>query len=223
MPLKRMTAKKVRIFDIMNGTWVKKEGMEPSYGDQLSRVRIIGTVVSKFIAEDNNFASITVDDGTDTLRAKTFKTAKPIDVIELGNLVEIIAKVREYNEEVYVIPEIVMKIEDPNLEILRKIEIYSDLKKRGVSMETKIEITKPAPMQPASPPPQQTNEEPKKEEGDDLRRQVMEKIEGSTDGISYTDITSSMSANEEDIESVINDLLSEGICYEPTPGKIRKI
>ena len=109
MPIKRMTAKKVRIYNIINGQWVKKEGMEPSYvqttyGDQLSRVRVMGTIVSKFVAEDGNFASITVDDATDTIRAKTFKTVKPLDNAELGDIVDVIGKVREYNEEIYMIP-----------------------------------------------------------------------------------------------------------------------
>ena len=136
MPIQRMTAKKVRIYDIINGKWVKKEGMEPSYvetnyGDQLSRVRIMGTIVSKFIAEDGNFASITVDDATDTIRAKTFKTIKPVDTVEIGDIVDVIGKVREYNEEIYLIPEIILKMTDPNMELLRKLEVKASLKNFG--------------------------------------------------------------------------------------------
>jgi len=220
MPIKRMTAKKVRIYNIINGQWVKKEGMEPSYvqttyGDQLSRVRVMGTIVSKFVAEDGNFASITVDDATDTIRAKTFKTVKPLDNAELGDIVDVIGKVREYNEEIYMIPEIVLKITDPNTELLRKAEVGAELKRMG-------EPAKAAPVQkPANPVQEEAEDKPSEKE--DLRKKVIEKIEASAEGIGYSEIMSSISEPEEQVEAVINDLLAEGICYEPTPGKIRKI
>lgn len=219
MPIQRMTAKKVRIYDVINGKWVKKEGMEPSYietsyGDQLSRVRIMGTIVSKFLAEDGNFASITVDDATDTIRAKTFKTVKPLDAAEVGDIVDVVGKVREYNEEIYIIPEIVLKIRNPNMELLRKLEIMTQLKKHG-SIKQKVVASAPAPEE------QEEKVEPAEKE--DLRKKVLEKIEASVEGISYSEVIGGMSAPEEEVESVINDLLAEGICYEPTPGKIRKI
>ncbi len=207
MPIQRMTAKKVKIQDITSGKWVKKEGMEPSYietnyGDQLSRVRIMGTVVSKFVSEDENFASITIDDASDTIRAKTFKTTKPINNVEVGDIVDVVGKIREYNEEIYIIPEIVTKITDPNMELLRRLEIAEDMKGRE-------NITK--------------KPEVKKEENEDLRKQILDLIETNTEGIAYSEIMNSVSGTEEEIEAVINDLLAEGICYEPTPGKIRKI
>jgi RPA family protein len=203
-----MTARKVRISDVMNGKWIKKEGMEPSYietgqGEHLSRVRILGTVVSKFVSEDANFASITVDDSTETIRAKTFKTAKPLDMINIGEIVDLVGKIREYNEEFYIIPEIVTKVTDPNMELLRRLEMTLDSKKAGPG-EKKAG--------PAAA-----------EEGENLRRKVLEKIESGPAGVSFSEIMTSVAAPEEDIEAVINDLLSEGICYEPTPGKIRKI
>src|SRR4030042_1159421 len=128
MPMERMTARKTSIADITNGRWVKNEGLEPSFvvsqsGEQISRARIMGTVVSKFVSEDENFASITIDDSTDTIRAKTFKTAKPLDVIQVGDIVDLIGKEREYNAEIYMMPEIVRKVTDPNVEVLRRAEL----------------------------------------------------------------------------------------------------
>jgi len=196
--------------------------MEPSYvvtgyGDQLSRVRVMGTIVSKFVAEDGNFASITVDDATDTIRAKVFKTVKPIDTAEIGDIVDVTGKVREYNDEIYMIPEIVLKITDPNLELLRKLEVKAELKRFG-SGESKPEAT-----QAQTSDQEKETEAEKVSDKEDLRKQVLDKIEASTEGIGYSEIMSSMSEPEEQVESVINVLLAEGICYEPTPGKIRKI
>lgn len=161
----------------------------------MARARILATVVAKFIAEDENFASITLDDGTDTIRAKTFKTAKPIDSAEIGDIVDVIGKVKEWNEEIYIIPEIVHKIDNPNLELLRKLELS----------------TKPKSSQPT------------KEEKEDIRGKIIEIIEKEKDGISYDDLIKQAGGNETDVEKVVNDILAEGICYEPTPGKIKKI
>jgi RPA family protein len=210
MAIRRMTALKVRTSDIINGKWVKQEGMEPSFvktssGVEISRARIMGTIVSKFVSDDGNFASITLDDSTETIRAKTFKTVKPLDTVEVGNTVDLIGKVREYNGEIYLIPEVVVKVADPNMEILRKVEIMKHSGAETVSANEEAEKAD------------------KKEGSDSLRMEIIKVIEQSGKGVSYNEIMKSIKAPEEDIEAIVNELLSEGICYEPTPGKIRKI
>ena len=203
MPLERLTAKKVRIADITNGEWVKKEGMEPSfiltnYKERISRARVLGTVVAKFMREDGNFGSITIDDGSDTIRAKTFKTVKPVEGIEIGNVIDIVGKIREYNGEVYVMPEVLLRVENPNLELLRALEIHKKLRDfesgaRGEPVDVK----------------------------EDVRKEILTLM--GEKSISYNDILKKVDASEKDIEYVINELLSEGICYEPKPGMLKKI
>jgi len=68
----RGCAIKTDIKSIVGGRFIKEEGFTPSYilspsGMKLSRVRIMGTVVSKFISIDQKFGSITIDDGTGKL------------------------------------------------------------------------------------------------------------------------------------------------------------
>ena len=194
--IERQTARKVSISQLTRGKWVKNSGMEPSYivteeGERVARARILGTVVGKFVAEDEGFASVTVDDHTDTIRAKTFKTAKPLDSLAVGEVVDLIGKMKEWNGEVYVMPEIVRKIEDPNIELLRKVEIAS---KAG-----------------------------RGEKAEDLREKILGIISAEMEGISYDSLIKKSGAAETDVERVVNEILDEGICYEPTPGKIKKI
>lgn len=236
MPIQRMTAKKVRISDIVKGRWEKKEGMVPSFvvtpdGEEVSRARIMGTVVSVFIAEDGNFASLTIDDATETIRAKTFKTTKPVDSFGVGNMVDVIGKVREYNGEIYIIPEIVTRIEDPNFELLRKLEISikagdrkTDSSKEGSgdgdSGETGMKgSAKTKDRESKTGKAGNTG----KDARGDLKREVIRFIESGSDGVEYGKILEKIKAKEADIESVVNEILAEGICYEPTPGKIKKI
>jgi len=215
MPVQRMTAKKVRISDLINGEWVKKEGMEPSFvvtpnGEEVSRARVMGTIVSRFLAEDGNFASLTIDDATETIRAKTFKTTKPVDDFEVGNLVDVVGKVREYVGEIYLIPEIIRKIEDPNWELLRKLEMVKKPKETAKEREEEAKEEEP---------------EKKEKEGDksELKREILKFIGSSEDGVEYGKILENVKGKESEIESIVNEILAEGICYEPTPGKIKKI
>jgi RPA family protein len=215
-----MTARKVLISELMTGQWVKKEGMEPSFvttknGENISRARILATVISKFQAEDGNFGSITLDDSSDTIRAKTFKTVEPISDLEIGSIVDVTGKVREYNEEIYIIPEVIRNVNDPNFELLRKLEIarrLADIKsgKAKPNINTEAEAAMEAP-------------EAGEDDKETLRKKVLTMIESNPDGVNYNEISEGMSAKETELESVINDLLAEGICFEPTPGKIKKI
>ncbi|RLJ06383.1 MAG: hypothetical protein DRP18_00975 [Candidatus Aenigmatarchaeota archaeon] len=204
MPVERMTALKLKIADITNGEWVRKEGLEPSYvvtpsGEHVSRARILGTVVAKFVADDENFATATIDDGTDTIRAKTFKTLKPLDSVDIGDIVDVIGKVREYAGEIYIIPETVAKITDPNFELLRELELLKKSKTSPVQNKEK-EIDKT-----------------------DVKKELLKLLEKHSEGITYAEILEKMKLPEETLEPVINEVLAEGICYEPVPGKLKKI
>lgn len=207
MVIERMTAKKVRLSDLIGGEWIKKEGMEPSFvltknGEKVSRARIMATVVSKFMSEDGNFGSITLDDATDTIRVKCFKEMGPIAGVEVGDIVDVVGKVREYAEEIYLMPEAVFKVENPNWELLRRLELLK--KASAPAAEGKVA-------------------EAAESDVEKLRKGVLGIIESSKDGITYADVLKKASGKEEMVEAVINDLLAEGICYEPTPGKIMKI
>jgi hypothetical protein len=64
---------------------------------------------------------------------------------------------------------------------------------------------------------------PPKEKVQDLRARMIALLRESKDGLEYSQLIEKTGVSENQAEPVINDLLSEGICYEPTPGKIRKI
>ena len=233
--IERQTARKVRIWDIMNGSFIRKEGFEPSIvktrtGEEISRARILGTVVSKFIADDGNYASVTIDDGSDTIRLKVFKTTKPLDSLEPGDLVDVIGKVREYEGEVYIIPEITAKVTDPNFELLRRLElIHKAMENKKVKeIVEKNKDKKPEELKKELEDKGLSGgfaeqEEGKENEDKTLKKQILKIIEDSGDGIVYSELMKQVEGKETDIESAIDELLNEGICYEPSPGKIRKI
>lgn len=200
---KRSPAIKVRIADINQGAW-KEKFLELRTGEQVSRARIMGTVATKFISEDGNFANITLDDSTDTVRAKTWDNIKILEKVKIGDIVDLIGKARIYNEEIYIVPEIVRKIEDPNFELLRRLEL---IKKYG----------------PFNSSAKQEGKTENTGEEMDLKKQILTLIDESKEGVSYIQILEKTKAPQAEVEHVINDLLGGGLCYEPSPGVIKKI
>jgi RPA family protein len=102
----RLVAKKMDIKSLYTGQYTVQEGFNPNYieinGERISRVRVLATVIDKFLSEDGNYGTITLDDSTDTIRAKAFQDLRIIEPIEKGDVVEVVGKIREYNEERYI-------------------------------------------------------------------------------------------------------------------------
>ena len=64
------------------------------------------------------------DDGSGVIRVKIFKEeVKKFANFEKGDCVDIIGRVREYEGENYIVPEIIVRVDDPNYEFLRRIEL----------------------------------------------------------------------------------------------------
>ena len=124
----RHIANRVWISDLYNGKFVEKESeLDSSYvlldNKKISRAYIIATVIQKFENEDMSYASITIDDGSSDIRIKAWKN--DIDLISnsmIGDLILVVAKVKKYNDEIYLVPEIIKKI-DPNWELVHKISL----------------------------------------------------------------------------------------------------
>ncbi len=244
---KRMTARKVRIADISKGVFKPASGMVSGYvitpyGMKVSRARILATVVGKFVSEDKNFASATLDDGTETIRAKAFGSTKFFDSVEIGDIADIIGKVREYSDEIYITPEIVVKITDPNFESLRRLELLkqrADWKKKIAAVSEAVEkdgapekvieavkndvnaddaesilefLSGPAPV------------EEKKDDSAAVKSTVLAIITelDKGEGVTYSELMAKANVDEKTFDKVVNDLLEEGTCYEPKPGQLKK-
>ncbi|MEM5773317.1 MAG: OB-fold nucleic acid binding domain-containing protein [Candidatus Aenigmatarchaeota archaeon] len=244
MEKKRSVAKKLRIFDINNGVFFHGNRIEmmPSYlitpfGEKVSRVNIVAVVTDIFISEDESYGNLTLDDGTGNLRAKFFgKSVELIRDISKGDLVLTVGKLKEYNGEVYVNAEIARKIEDPNFESLRKLEILKDLisKKKMLEEiknlishlseeELKKHVKEKYGMDEESL--NVVRENLKVVEEIDYKPKILEII-GSIDkgdGVEISKIFEIVDLPERVIENAISELLNSGDIFEPRPGILKKV
>ena len=121
----RIVAIRADIADIVNGSYGVENGsrvISPD-GVELRRVLLVGNIVDK-VTGSNNFASITIDDGTEVIRVKTWDEGEA-DMLRrvTGNyLAIIIGRVNEYQDEVYIKPEIIREVDDANILTLHKLE-----------------------------------------------------------------------------------------------------
>ncbi len=231
----RQTAYKTWISNINNGSYKTEENTGSSYiesnNTKISRVNIIGTIVNHFISEDSNYGFITIDDNSSTIRVKVFREdVNSIKNLKIGDIVLVIGRLRKYNDELYINHEIVKVIDNPNWELLRKLEL---LKTYGQpKLGQVIEVIENNPIQNAQKieTPKITQQVLVEEEliEDEItetsRQKVLTIIERyNEEGANINDIITESQLEKKEIEIVIQELLKEGEIYESRPGILRSI
>jgi len=132
-PQKRQIACKARIADLINGKYVKEEGWTPNYiitkqGKHISRINLIGTIISKGDS-GQDYQSLIIDDGSGNISLRAFEKNEAINNTEIGDVIIVIGRPREYSSEKYIVPEIIKKINNNKWINVRKIELeIEDLK-----------------------------------------------------------------------------------------------
>ncbi len=252
---KRSTAAKLAIQDIQDGELIANERGNvvgvTTYLGQISRVNIIATVVDRYTTPQERldqggkkFAAITLDDGTGVIRVMMWdeQSAKLAD-IRVGDLVLAVGKVRSFQGEAYINGEIIRKLEDPNWETIRLLELANSRREPHM-LEGQVETTSldlAASEEPPQPSKQMdlepgvwhnataTLDRRVEEEGPvpspELRRLVIQTIEkyDSEGGARFEQILDATGgAEEEVVEQVLIDLLSEGLVYEPEIHRYKK-
>ena len=197
---KRNVAFKLRIGDILKGVPMMDEGkfLFLELGDKrVVRVNILANCVDKFVqdGDEKKFATLTIDDASGQLKLKAFgEDIEPLKGIVQGDTLQIIGNMREWNGEMYILPEVVKKVDSRWL-LVRKLEIQNARK-----------------------------DLPDAEKGDSsLKDGIMVKIkEAESEGGTDVDtLIMDVEASPDAINAEIKKLLEEGLVYEPRPGRLR--
>lgn len=193
---KRQTAYKIKVGDIFKAKPILdgERLLFVELGDKkLSRINIVANIIEKFSSDEKQFISFTIDDASAQIKLKAFGD----DVIrfanvEQGDTVMVIGMIRSYNNEIYIIPEII-KTKDPRYLMVRKLE---------------LEKNKPAEL------------DPKKITA--IADQILEKIKSSEpEGISSEKLILELKESSELVNQEIRKSLEQGIIFEPRPGVFR--
>ncbi len=228
--MERETAVKLEVRDVVEGSFVRSGSKEANYvltkqGVRAGRVRLMGLVVSKFVSEDGKFASVTVDDGTATIAVRAFREVEPLMKLSVGDTADVIGKPREYEGEVYVLAECVWRVDDPNWELVRKLEIAIQKHSLPEQAEESTVMEQEATEEPVEESIEVVEEEVPENGEADPKMLVLNLIEELDDGegVKYITLLQESGLEESVLESVLNELLGDGEIYEPKIGRFRRV
>jgi len=210
--IQRQVARKVWIQDLYSGQYIKQEGWNPNYvliGEtEISRVNILSTVVGKFISEDENYGTLTLDDGTETIRVKAFgPDVNKIKKVKIGDIVRFIGKVKKYENELYLSPEVIRKITDPNWVIVQRMELGEP----KIIERKEIQVSK------------EVAEEVIKEEDESITKTILDYIRKNDkgEGVDVEKIIEFSKLEVEEAKNILIGLLKSGELFEPRKGKLK--
>jgi len=120
----RGTAYKVSIKDLINSQHTKEN--ENNYfvinNNKISRVNLLATIIAMPV-KYSTYSQTLVDDGSGRIIIRNFDNLDFFKDLEIGDMILVIGKPREYNNEKYIIGEIIKKLENSKWFELRKREL----------------------------------------------------------------------------------------------------
>jgi len=199
---KRNVAHKIRIGELFLGKPIfdqEKFSFLELGEKRIIRVNLIGNIVDKFESSgENKYLFFTLDDGSGQIKIKVFgEDVEKFRKVNQGQTVVVIGLLRNWNDEVYLNPEIIREMNTKYL-LIRKLELEKDRSKKFPEIKKKEIIA--------------------------LKDDILEKIKASEKegGIDQEKIILDFrEVPSEIINSEIKRLLEEGIIFEPRPGKLR--
>ncbi|MEA3329216.1 MAG: OB-fold nucleic acid binding domain-containing protein [Nanoarchaeota archaeon] len=193
---KRQTAYKIKIGDVARGRPIF-EGERFSAVEledkRIVRVNIVANIIERYLSDDKNYLSLTIDDASGQIRIKVFKEdIARFESLGQGDTVMVMGLLRSYNNEIYINPEIITQ-KDPRYLLVRKLEFERNSPKL-VDNETVLAVAD----------------------------KVIQKIKSAEpDGIAGDKLIVDVGESGELINQEIRKALEQGVIYEPRPGVYR--
>ncbi|UZE94094.1 MAG: hypothetical protein IB618_00765 [Candidatus Pacearchaeota archaeon] len=219
---------------------------------EINRINLIANVIDTFRSNEKNYITLTLDDGTGQIRVRAFSdNIKLLENNQPGDTILIIGTLRYFNNEIYILPEIVKQLNVKWL-LVRKLELEKEYGELYKNLEQPTQLQ----AQPKSEPVPQPNPEPipspeisktttqqepviekpeikeekietteqKQDKELGVREKIIEIINAAEaeEGVNIDKIIMQLNSYKvEEINNKITELLEEGTIYEPKPGRLR--
>jgi RPA family protein len=225
---KRQTAYKFWIKDLAGAeAQVNNGGMLffKVKGQDAVRVNILAAAIHKYVSENGNYVFVTLDDGSGQIRLKAWnEDTEILSKIDVGDPVMAIGKLGLNNNEIFVRPEAVKIVEDKDWEKVRKLELN---KLFGQPEGEKTVVQEEAPTEEVKVEEESIviEEEVVSDTSNfNMREKIVSAIESApSEGMEEGELMKVVGGKEEDVEKVVQDLLSEGEIFQPKKGFLKLI
>ena len=238
----RQVAVKILIKGIFQAEYVQEKDEDKSNylltskSEKIYRVNLIAIVVDK--EKIGSITNLLVDDGTSEMIVRSFEENKHVEELDIGDAVLVIGKIRIYNKEKYLAPEIIKKTSPDWLKI-RFLELQSNkndqiiddemynlvekVKKNDVKVIKKVEVV----IQDEINKVNKISEEVKFGEDEDLSLSLLpaEKIIklikelDKGEGVLIEEIIEK--SDLEKTEQLLEIMIKKGDIFQNNPGKIK--
>jgi RPA family protein len=203
----RHTAQKVLVSDLIQGSFVNENEQNMNYlltttNQKIHRLNLMAIVVHK--EEIGTMTNFIIEDGSGKITIRLFEQMK--QEINIGSVIQIIGKLRVFNDEKYISPEILKTIDSKWITVRTK-----ELKPQII--ETK-EVVKETPADEEVVEPI--------EEGGVLPSQKIAKIIKELDkgdGVLIEEVIEKSSIDQ--TEKIIEKMLENGDIFQNHPGKVK--
>jgi RPA family protein len=212
---------------------------DPNYLDagcmKISRVALTGVVVGN--KTENGSPAITIDDKSSTIEVREYVDPSKegpilLNELDVGNLIKVIGKVKEFGGQRYVQAEIVKKTTADWLKFsqvkARITELDLKIKNKGKPVAQAQSQTQQAQPTSSTTQPQQAENAEEEQIMDAPLERIVNKAEiickiieeeDKGTGVLIKDIVEK--SNMDDCEKIINNLLENGDIFMVQPGKVK--
>ena len=211
----RAVAVRTTVGEIVAGTYVQEENQNyvlTVRQEKLLRVNVLAIVLGK--EEAGTIMTILLDDGTGQIALRSFEQNKSIAAVQAGDIIMILGKIRMYNQEKYLSPEIVRKVPPAWLKV-RKEELRELFEKTPPPERGAELISSEGQMKPDNSLPHDFL--PHDFPGQKIRQLITELDQGQ--GALMEDLLERSALPE--TEARLKKMLEEGEIFQNLPGRVK--
>ncbi len=220
----RRVALKITIADIISGEYCQATDQSPNFlltssGEKVYRVNLMAVILSKEI--QGNISTFLLDDGTGKIQLRFFEESEAAKKLQIGEALVLIGKIRAYNKELYLSPEITIKINPLWLKV-RSLELRKNKNIGEVAKKAKTEEDKNINIKEKETSEEEIVEEDLSLPIEELPREKIVKLIKELDrgeGVRIEEIITKSFLN--DAEQLIEKMLEHGDLFQILPGKIK--
>lgn len=186
---------------------------------KVTRVNIMANVVEKYQGE-KPYSSLTIDDASGQMRVKSFER-NILENVNIGDSVVVIGNLRFFNNEIYIMPDIIRKI-SPQRIFARKLELGETEEIKQLSRLNQMQAMNAEPEKIIQTTEEGTSEE--KQENKEIietSKELILNMIRASETVGIEEIIMKTNLPVEEINHVIAELLEQSIIYEPMPSKLR--
>lgn len=220
--------------DILEGEYKREEGWLPNYiltksNYKISRANIIGVVIEVNLFEPgkNSYSQIILDDSSGKISARLFEEFNKLKGINVGDIILVIGRPREFGNEKYLLLEIIKKIDDKRWADVRKLELRKILSEKVIQVKENNSKRYADAYEVIENPVIDGVE--KIDDNTEIAESLMSFIgkyirqNDKENGVAVEDIIGYFDSNNsvEKIENKIQEMLKQGILFEVRPGIIK--